>query len=413
MLECAKGTITQRADVVVSRKAKQKKQITITLENINTFLGSSLSLSKCSNILKKLDCSVSALKKNTLKVVPPTSRSDLKQEVDLMEEIARIEGYNNLPMSLPQIKAANVSLLFQRQTRKSICDALIALGLREVVTYTMVGKDILEKTKSNFSSCMRVLNPLTCDQEYMRPTLLPSLLTVARSNLNKGQKNIKIFEQGKIYPKDGEKETLGIMMTGKASIDWRQGQKENEFEFYDIKGVVEELIGKTGIKDISFRAGQERFFENGQRADIFIKKNKIGFIGKLDEEILGVLGIKQNNILFAQLETEKILSTKTSAQRYEAVSEYPAVVRDISISVFKKVEFSRIKSIAEEIGSGLLSDIIFLEEYLGEKIPKDRRGVVFSLIYQLSSRTLTEEEVNKVHERICKTLVDTLGAEIR
>jgi len=411
ILKEAGGKITARADVKAFKARTKRQAITTNISRINKFLGATLKPLGCKNILKKLNCAVTSFGKDGLKVVPPTTRADITQDVDLAEEIARIVGYDNLPMSLPLVKATNVPVDKSMEKRKMMADALVSLGLNETITYTMAGKEAFEKTRSTDLSAMKVLNALTIDQEYLRSTLMPSLLGVVRSNFNKGQKDIRLFELGKIYPLSGEKETLGIILSGGIRFDWRTQTKE--VDFYDLKGIVEQACQIVTGKGCEWKESQNIRMEEGQRADIIFCGQTVGVMGKIDREILENLDIKQKSILFAELDLEKILHTETPVVRYAAPSEYPAVTRDISIAVDSKVNFGEVESVVKGIGLEILSEIHFIEEYLGEKIPEGKRGLVFSLVYQLPTRTLTEEEVNKVHEKILKTLVESLGATLR
>ena len=411
ILECAKGKIVKKSDMEASKPKGQKNSIAVSIDSMAKFLGAEISLSECRRILENLGCKVSTEKKNILKVCPPSFREDIKEEVDIVEEIARIIGYDNLPSILPQVKVSGIKEDEYLKTRKTIRRILLAQGFNETVTYTMINQKFLDDSKQANLKGLKIVNPLTRDQEMMTPTMLPSMLNILRFNLNRGEKDLKLFEAGKIYNKDGERETLAIIATGVILRDWRK-LKQDEAGFYDIKGAIEQVLVGAGIKDedISFVLGEEECFEEGQRAAILLKGKKIGFLGKIDSEVFDAWDIKGATAVFAQMDIESLYAYSVKVKKYKPIIEYPVVVRDISLAIKKNVNFQEIKKEVLENKSDILTSIHFKEEYLGEKIPEDQRGIVFSLKYQSSRGTLREEDVTSVHESICQVLINKFQA---
>jgi phenylalanyl-tRNA synthetase beta chain len=332
----------------------------------------------------------------------------VKISADVIEEIARVVGYDRLPVSLPHIQVSNVPILQKRIFRKGLAQLLLSLGLDEIITYSLTSRKNLERTNLASLEAVHIQNPLSQDQEILRPALLPSFLPVVAANLNRGQKDLGLFEIGKVYARTGEKENLGIILTGYRSADWRRGQKE-EVNFFDIKGIVERISEKAGLK-ISFVQKDEAFLEAGQAASAQIGSKALGFLGKLSNEVLDKWDIRAKNVFFAQLDIEKLFELQGAEKRFMAIPEFPAVVRDISLAVKKDISFEQIKKVVEAEGAELLSSIRLIEEYMGDKISAGYRGVIFSLMYQSPTRTLREEEINQVHNRIGQALVDRLGA---
>ncbi len=264
--------------------------------------------------------------------------------------------------------------------------------------------------KSNMAQmpALRIFNPLNQDQELMRPAMLPSFLQVAATNINRGQKDLRFFEIGKIYFKDKEKETLGILLTGRRRYDWRSSKKEG-IEVFDLKGVLELIFQSLGI-DVSYEINKMSVFDPACEASIIFDGKQIGILGKIDREVLNNWDIKAQEIYFAEVHLDEILSKPAKPVKYKSVSEFPAIVRDVSLAVKKEVPYKRIEDICLQQGGGVLTSVQFIEQYLGDKIQSGYRGLVFSCHYQSHERTLREEEVSVVHEHILQALINELGA---
>ncbi len=408
----AKGTIIARSDVSSRRQKTTKPKIVISKDQINAYLGTDITASQSKNILKKLDFEVAAHKKDVLTVTPPPWRKDIKQDVDVVEEVARIIGYDNLPLRLPQIQVTQMLQSPTRAIKKNIYELFLAQGFDEVITYTMISQPLIEKSGQAELKGLKIRNPLTCDQEILRPSMLPSLLSILQTNINKGQKGLKIFEIGKVYEAKGEKETLAIMAVGQRDRDWRK-LKQEELDFYDIKGALQQVLKRIGLKDAYFYGEDHSIFEEGKSATVGINNKEIGVMGEIKEDILSDWDIKIKKVYFAQVNLEEVFGHIKMEQKYHPLGEYPSVVRDISLAVKEEISFQQVQDIIFQTSSEILSTIEFKEQYLGDKITQGFRGIIFSLKYQSLERTLREEEVSIVHEKVCKALVNELGAEIR
>lgn len=411
ILQYARGALTRQSHVIAAQPKRAQRPIVISLEEINSSLGAPLKPSSCRQILKKLEFDVQVNNKGVFRIKPPSFREDIREAVDIVEEIARITGYEQVPVTFPKTNFLNIPSSGAWQKKKRARDVLRAQGFDETITCAMGNQAALEKSGLGKLEGIKIQNPLSLDQEMMRPSLLPSLLSVLAYNLNRGQKDLKLFEIGKVYTPRGERETLALLATGARLEDWRKTNQE-PLDFYDLKGVIEETLKKSGSTPDFLEADPSK---SGVDPDcpcaiITAEGRKIGAAGKLSGDVLKSWEIKQGNVFFAQVDLEDILRQKRAIHRFQPPCEYPAVVRDVSLSVDKDVSFKQVKEISLSLGQGLLQDIHFKEEYLGEKISSGHRGLVFSLIYQSPQWTLTEEEVNTLHERICAAFVRDLGA---
>lgn len=411
ILEHARGQITKRTKIS-HVKEKPPAKIKISQEEIAAYLGERITLVQSKNILSKLGFKVALKGKNSLEVSVPSFRGDIKQAVDLIEEIARISGYEQTPLTVPQIKISNISSSPERKLKNALRQTLLAQGSNEVITYAMIHQKALIKSKLESLRGIKIQNPLTQEQEILRPSILPSLLSIASLNLNRGQKDFSFFELGKVYlPGEKEKDVLGIVVSGARPLDWRKAKRE-EFDFYDLKGILESIFSRLDIRELSYSDNDASFFEQGQAASVFVKGKEIGVgrLGKMSDEVLKNWDIKSANIFFAEIDIQPLLSEGAPLKIFLPLQEFPAVVRDVSLAIKDFVKFEEIKKLAAELGQPILKSIVFKEEYLGEKIPAGHRGLIFSLVYQSAEKTLREDEVRAVHEQILNALISKLEA---
>ena len=406
ILDSAGGKMTQRSNVLgVKTKVIHRGAISVSLKQISSCLGGNFTAKQCKNILEKLAFGV-AVKKDILTATPSSFRGDIKQDVDLIEEIARIIGYDQLPSSLPLIKVSAQKSSPKREVHRKIRETLVASGFSEVITYAMIDQRSIDRTRLQDQIGTKIQNPLSQEQEMMRPVILPSLLKVVQTNFNRGQKDIKIFEIGKIYRGGKEREVLACLATGIHAHDWRRGKQE--IDFFDLKGSVEKVFEGIRVPQVKFVAASNVIFDDGQAADI-VKDHKIGFAGKISDEILENWEIKQKNIFFAWVKLDEVFKSQETIKKFNPIVEYPAIVRDVSLAVPENVSFAQIKDLVFVHGKEILASIKFSEQYLGEKIATGYRGLVFSLVYQSSAKTLREEDVGSIHNRIIEALVKELG----
>jgi phenylalanyl-tRNA synthetase beta chain len=272
----------------------------------------------------------------------------------------------------------------------------------------MINTKMLVKSNMADIKAVRIFNPLNQDQELMRPSMLPSMLQAAVTNINRGQKDLRFFEIGKRYFLDGEKETLGVLLTGRRSQDWRLSKKDT-VEIFDLKGTLERIFQSIGISPV-YTANQFAVLEAGCAASIMHNGKYLGSLGKIDRGILKNWDIKNQDVYFAGIHLDEIYPLPGKLLIYQPISEFPAIVRDVSLAVKKDISYKRIEEICAQQGGDTLKAVRFIEQYLGDKIQSGYQGVVFSCHYQSNSRTLREDEVSALHERILQELTRELGA---
>lgn len=407
ILQEAGGEISHHKDVRVRDSLGEKRTILISCAQVNHFLGAEISEAVQEDILHNLDFDVS-LEGKSWKVTPPSFRADIQREVDVIEEIARVIGYDKLSYSVPPIVTGRMQTNQQRRQRANVREHMVAQGCNEIITYTMIGKEFLKKSLQVSLEGTTVVNPLTVDQEILRPSLFPSLLNIAHFNINRGERNLKLFETGKVYLAGQEKERLAVLIFGERTNDWRL-MKKSQQDFFDIKGAIEYLLNKLRIKEYHFELLEADYFDDVGAA-LYIDGVKAGEVGCVSDKVLDNWSIKQKGLFYAEIDLDMLYAAMAPKERFVPLSEYPSVVWDISLAVDLEIAFDQVQKIAFEFGGDLLKSVEFKEEYVGEKIEKGKRGIIFSLTYQSSEKTLTEAEVSEVHDRICQALIEQLRA---
>ncbi len=410
ILELAGGTVVGRRDVVAKEPASQRTPVVVSVNDIQKLLGAPLDLVRAEKILKRLGCVVAAAEK-AITVIPPYFRNDIQIKEDVIEEVARIVGYDNLPMTLPQVPAVNIVVDQEKETFHSrLTDCFVGLGYNQVVTYALVGSAALAKTNYQ-GPVIKLQNAMSAEQELMRPTALPNMLVVAAANMNRGQRDLKLFEIGKKYLPGGERWILSVLVSGRRDPDWR-APKRQALDLFDIKGAVEESFGRLRVKNCVFTQAQDAAFDLGQSAAVMIDGKAAGKAGKVADDILGKFDIKKAAVYFAEIDIEIACDAVVPRPKFAAIDEFPAMVRDISLAV-KEGSFDAIKTLCLENGQGVLKRIDFVELYCGDKLEAGHKGYVLSMLYQSSERTLTDDEVNGLHEIIVAKLIEKLGVKRR
>ena len=407
LLQLTGGHLSGRGEISTKTKSVAVK-VKVKIADIESLLGVSVTAIKGKAWLSRLGFKVTA-NSGILTVRAPSSRVDIQQDVDVIEEIARMIGFDRLPSKLPMIKTTNIPVDKRpREIKDHIRRVLTAGGVDEIITLSMINARALVKSNLAEMPRVKIFNPLSLDQELMRPVMLPSFLQVAVTNFNRGQKDLRFFEMGKTYFKDGEKETLGLLLTGRRSYDWRSFRKEG-IEIFDLKGILERIFQTAGI-EAAYEGANMPVFDHACAAAIIIKGKQIGVLGKVDRKVLSNWDIKNQDIYFAEFYLGELIAAANRPVKYQPISEFPAIVRDVSLAVKKEVSYKKVEEICVQQGGDILKSVHFIEQYLGDKIQSGHKGLVFSCHYQSNARTLREDEVTSVHERILQTLTHDLNA---
>jgi phenylalanyl-tRNA synthetase beta chain len=403
---------------------EERYPIRLRLERVNSILGTDLGETEVEKILKALNITILERDLEGWHVFTPSYRRDLELEIDLIEEIARLNGYDKIPTTLPYGATTQGAKNAEQRLHDRISEIMVGQGLFEVITYSFINPRHLDwlylPPGHELRQTVVVSNPLSEEQGIMRTTILPGLLETVKRNINKRNKNLKLFELGKVYLSSGfpgerklpqEKWVLGAISTGKKEKTWAYG--EENYDFFFLKGVAENIFSSLGLGDVSFvKSENNPSLHPGRCARIIVGGKKVGFIGEVHPLVLEKYGIEQRAAVFS-LYLDELIGLVSEAVRYQPVPRFPAVTRDLAIVVPEAVEAGQVLGVIKDTGKTLLKNISLFDVYRGQQIREGYKSLAFSLTWQAEDRTLTDEEVNKLHREIEAALARELGADLR
>ena len=411
----AGGEITNGTIDIYPQKVFAKK-IKLNLQKIENVLGIKITSLKIKEILESLGFEV----EDSLKVVVPTIRQDVEIEEDLIEEIARIIGYENIPLQQP-IGLLGLSRVDNNLTiTNKVKSILESLGFSEVYNFSFVGENDIEKLKLDKDGYLELKNPLSVGLKYLRKDLLVGLLKNVKDNakcfLNTANV-IKIFELGNVYFDSGNGKTKEEKML--SGIIAGKEEKIKGEKFYELKGAIDGLLNKLGITDQwydDFEATSEWtddiFWQETGTAEIKIGNKEVGFLGHINPQILNKLGIDGIVVAF-NLNFEKILKLAEEELIYRPPSPYPAAIRDLAIFVDIRDRVADVLNIIEIVGGELVQDVDLFDIYEGEGLLGGKKSLAFHIIYQSYEKTLKDEEIDKIHRRIIRELEKNKNWRVR
>ena len=387
------------------------RKVKIDTDRINKILGTNIEAKKIKKILDTLECSAKLQAKTKIIATIPSFRQDIKEEADVAEEIARCFSYDNILSSLPYIKGRDMKAEETELVAK-IRNILIRLGLNETITLSLINRNLLDNLNLDSDEAITVINPLSRDQEVLRPTLLASMMECISRNIKYNIKDIKIFEISHAFSDVAEPTIISIALSGEKSFGWQE-KNRGKLDFFDLKGAVGALLLELGIKDFLVDKFDQPYFSNQASANLIVNNTVVGILGKADNSVLGKWDISKRDVFLAEIYLDKLWNFINLSRSYETLNRFPKVSRNLSIAVSKDMRFSQIKKCIEKNASELLQNIALVEQYKGAHIEKGSRGLVLLLVYQTKTHTLTDEEVNSLHSKICDGLIRELGVKIR
>lgn len=386
---------------------KEDKKIEISYRNINDVLGSNISKDEILDVYRKLgfEC---APEEDKVSVTVPSRRLDIDIKEDLIEEVSRIYGVDNIQGTIPMMgqKAENYD-----NTIRSIRHKMSSLGLNETLTYILVNdKDVHKYTTDVFEE-LKLLDPITEDRNTLRYSIIPSLMKTYEYNKAHYNKDISIFEIGKGFYKKGEEygenQKIAALMTGKYYV----GVGNNaDVDFYIMKGVVEELLDYLGYANrYSFIIPKEipKEFHPGQVAEINVNADSVGIIGKLHPSE------SKDSIYVMEINLDKLLAKRVGKMKYKEISAYPNVKKDIAFVMDKNKPSSEIEMAIKKSAGGLLTNIEVFDVYTGENVGENEKSIAYSLTFNDSKKTLTEEEISPIFDKIIENVQNKCNVKLR
>lgn len=392
------------------------REIILRPARINYLLGTSLSAAQIKEYIQRLRFAAQDQDDNLI-VTIPSYRPDIEMEVDLIEEVARLHGYDNIPSTLPR-GTTNGGLTRYQKFRDQI-KAIMAANFYEIINYSFISPRSLDMLQvpadSELRNVIKIANPLSEEQSVMRTLLLPGLLDTVSRNLARKNGSLAFFEMGSVfYPQMDELPCevvkLGLVTAGKLETNWLK--QEPDMDFYYLKGIIENLLYKLGITGIEWVESREPGYHPGRTAAIRCQGKTIGVLGEIHPLVRQNFDIKPR-ICASEIDVKILYGLSRPRVMMEQITRFPSVERDLAIILDVKVKADEVLQVIKSNGSELLQNIALFDIYSGEQVPPGCKSMAFRLTFQSGERTLTEAEVNIIMDEIRSSLSAQLKATLR
>lgn len=422
-LDLAASLLVQYADAKVVMETVtygnpylERESILLTTSKVNAVLGTSFTSEQIADVFRRLSFKYEQ-EGESFKVVPPTYRKDIVIAEDLIEEVIRLLGFDNLVSTYPL--TANVGFLTPKQKKKNLIrNHFLDNGLDEALSYTLVSSKyindfvVLDTSKGE---AIKLLHPMTEDKALVRRSLIPSLLLAVNYNHYHKEDDVAFFEISKIYTEGKEGEHLGVVLSGtKTDLSWKKEGKK-PVDYYQMKGLITGLFKRLGIEPTRYqlvRIGNDTKDYHFGRTALIKTGNKVwGVIGEIHPEMVKKYDVPRTVV--AELDLEYLYELKTSTTKFAAPSLYPSISRDIAIVVKENINYQDITKTIKKAGKALVSSCEVFDVYQGEHIAEGFKSIAIRITYLDSSKTLKDEEVNLVHNQVVSALSKELGAQLR
>ena len=416
--EIAGGQILKGAiDVYPARI--NRDPVTLRESRIERLTGLKVKIQQAAEILRGLEFEVQPAPKvldgEALLATPPSFRIDVSREEDLVEEVARHVGYDLVRTTLPAWSGAGRYLTGDKQ-RRNLRRALAAMGFDEAYSFSFVNGERDKTFRRDARPVATLSNPIDVNQSEMRASLLTGLLDSVQHNFNQGTRDVKLFEIGRVFeaaaPGDRpvERELLGIAMTGSVFPDDWRGAKQ--LEFYDLKGAVDVVMSTLNISGFTIDRARVEYLHPGQSAVLARDGEEIARFGRLHPRVASLYKFRQP-VFVGELEFEKLLALPADRVRYSSLARFPAASRDVSALVPDTVMWGDIERATRELGISEIVSVRVFDMYKSKEMPEGFHSLAFRVIYRGTGRTLTDEDVAGMHERVRGLLENQFGAQLR
>jgi phenylalanyl-tRNA synthetase beta chain len=421
LLELAGGRAAKGIIDIYPGKSKPKL-ILLTSREVKRLSGLKVDIDEILEVLKALgfECQESGSGSQIL-VSAPYWRSDIKCPADLVEEVVRIIGYDKVPMTrlsspLPPQKSKLSPASQQSDLKDKLRNILTGFGFQEILTYSLVSMDKLQKLSPKLElkiPPLKVANPMSREQEYLRTSLRAGLLATLAHNQKFEQAGIRLFEIGRVFLPQGkdlpeEKEILCAVLSGaRAELSWRADKEP--LDFFDTKGVVENILNQLGLK-ASFENSDDEDLFPGRGANIIVDDDRIGIVGELHPKVAQAFELS-NTVCLIEVDLEKLLTKITGIKEYQSIPRFPSVTRDIALVIDEQASYRTVENIIQSFP--LVTKVALFDLYRGEQIPEGKKSFAIRIVYQSPSHTLTDEEVDQTQEQMLARLHQELGATLR
>jgi phenylalanyl-tRNA synthetase beta chain len=418
MAELAEGEIL-RGIIDVLGAVPEQTVLTLRETRVNEILGTNLTIAEISSFMEDLKFPLE-LSGNTLKVTIPTYRQDITREIDLIEEVARLYGYDNIPLSLPKGATTEGRKTRFQSFEDRVKECLVGAGFMEVINYSFICPRDFDQINLPMDSPLRnviqIKNPLSDEQSVMRTSLIPGLLETAARNTSRRNQDFAFFECGRIFLPGEEKLPqeplmLGGIISGKVERGWNQTAQV--YDFFFLKGVLDALFTRLGIKNWSLKAESfPEFLHPGRAGNIFLDDIYVGFIGEVHPAVQENYHLENRTYVF-QIYLQPVIEAALDVVKYQPIPKYPALDRDMALVVKNEIPAEAIEKTIWENGEDILTGVNLFDVYKGTQIPEGYKSLAYALTFQSKERTLSDDDVLPVFNKIKERLSEKFGVELR
>ncbi|MBI4466085.1 MAG: phenylalanine--tRNA ligase subunit beta [Acidobacteria bacterium] len=412
-LELAGGELLAGALDVYPRPWKAA-EIHLRQSEIVRVLGEALPAPEIERILTALGFAITRAGKDAWQARAPSWRRDVSREIDLIEELARLYGYDKFPSRLPAARRPVESLPHAR-AEAAVRERLEAQGFDEAVSFSLVDPVDAQKFLAPGEELARLRNPLSEELSILRPSGLPSLVEALAWNVNRGQRHVRLYEIGKAYTvPSGQFRERRVLTLGGTGLLREKGvhAAEQPFDFFALKGALEAVLEAFRLDRVEFRPCDAAYFHPGQRAALQAGAKQFGLLGQLSPGLAAHFKLRQEAFL-AELDLEALYAAGLRARRYQAISRYPAVGRDFSLLLDERTSFAAVRGVIEKLKIPELVAVEAVDRFRGGSIPTGRYSLLVRVTLQSPEQTLTDEQIRSLSERIVRALEKELGATLR
>ena len=420
MAELAGGKVAA-GYIDANPKPHQPVKVSFSYSSCNEFLGTNIEPDKMAKALSGIELEPNG-DGDRVEVDIPPFRVDLTRDVDLYEEVARLVGYDEIPITFPTKKGSSEPQDKSRKVRADIREILQGLGLSEVITYSFISSEFRDRLNLPEADprrrTVRILNPLSEEQALMRTTLVPGMLEAFRRNQAFQVMDLGLFEVGKIFMdqpgQDLPDESLslaGLMAGKRTEIYWNRESEETDF--YDIKGLVEKLLESLNISAPAFTPNNiPAYYNPAAAASVSVHESALGYLGRLSDGVAEAFSLKVVPYIF-ELDLEAMMENMSGERYFKALPRFPAISRDQALVLEKSVDAGRILDFINGLKEEFFAEVSLFDYYEGRQLKQGLKSLAFRFLYRAPDRTMTDEEVSVIHQNIIDKVLKAFKAEIR
>lgn len=403
------------------KQTEDPRQVTLRLDRVNQMLGMDLSLEEVESVVRRLSFDYTLdREKGRLDVTVPRRRNDITREIDLVEEVARLYGYDNIPTTLMVGETTPGSFTLEQRVRRSLRHMLSSIGMFETLTYSLSNPSYRDEYPGLYPGVrpIALAMPMSEERSELRTSIIPHLIEAAEYNRNRKNEQVSIFEIGKVFLTDHtvladlpeERWLISGLVTGSRNeVHW--SGKTVTVDFYDVKGIVEKIAEFLGVDGLEFRSGDAKGLHPGRTADLYLGGHRLGRMGQLHPDVQSAHDLEDTYVF--EMELVPLVAAMGGQINYVPLPRYPAITRDVAIVIAKNIPVAEVQKVIAGSAGKLLESLMVFDVYTGERLGLDKKSVAFSLVFRHRDRTLTDEEVSTMHEQIVSELEQKFNAELR